>query len=176
MASTLCVLDAANMFVGDDPTASMHLVLKSVKIPALNERTKDHDALGGAGSLTLGLKSIEALEVAFKCEGFPTDVIAKFMSPTSNRYTIRGNFRDIRAARDIPMVAVVEGRMTSVDFSEFSREGGMETDYMLKQVTSYNLVFDGREMFNYDAFIGLGSVRINGAQVFGTAAANLGLV
>ena len=46
--SSLYILEAANLFCGDhDPTASKHLALQELKLPALEEMTQDHMPGGG---------------------------------------------------------------------------------------------------------------------------------
>jgi uncharacterized protein len=174
---SLFIMDAANLFVGDDdPTKGEFLALKSIKLPDLKEKTKDHDGGGAAMSLSFGMRMIEKPELTFKLEGFNLRTMTKFMPGEPTNYTVRGNVRDLQTLEDIPAVAVVRGRMQSVSLGEFSRDQGVETDYMIGEVTLYSLTIGGIEKYNFDYFSGLAGVRVDGRPLFGTAATNLGLL
>lgn len=176
MAANLFIMDAANLFVGNaDPNSSEHLALKSVKIPALVAKTKEHMGAGAATSINIRMSTLEPLDLSFKLEGFNPVTMAQFMSPERADYTIRGNVRDIVSQREIAVVAVVTGHMVKVDGSEFSKDGGIEHDYQIAEIVRYSLTLDSQEKFYFDHFGGIGTARRDGQPMFGAAARNLGL-
>lgn len=179
MAATIFHMDSANLFVGDDdPTNSQFLVIKDVKLPTLEESTKEHSGGGAAAAITLGMRQLNALELGFNLEGFNPDVMNKFMpiGSASTKYTVRGNVRDVRTHKDIETKAIIGGRMVKVDIGEFKKDDGISTGYEIKEVLSYQLFFDGAEKFYFDYFAGMAGVRVDGQQLFLDAARNLGLV
>jgi len=176
--SVMYVLDAANLFVGDDDTTKGEfLAIKSLKLPALKEKTKEHTPGGGIMTINYGMRLLEALEFTFKLEGINPRTMGKFMPPGAINYTIRGNIRDLRdSANDLEMVAVVKGRMTSVEMGEFSRGEGTEHDYMISDVEAYRLMLNGQEKYRFDAFLGIAGAFVDGQPMFGNAARNLGIL
>lgn len=178
MANTLYVMDAAAIFLGDaDPTAAEIVTIKSVKIPAITEKQKDHSGGGASMDLKLGMRVIEALELTFKLEGFNPKAMSQLMPITGQvKYTIRGNVRDVAANTDIGVRAIVNGRMVKYEPGEVTRDSGIESDYMISEVVGYQLFLDDVEKYYFDYFAGPLGVRVDGAQVFRTQARNLGLV
>lgn len=178
MANTIYHLDLANLFVGDDdPTNSQYLTLKGVTLPQLTERTKTHSPGGGVMDITLGLRKMNELSVPFKLEGINPDVLSRFMPAGLQRikYTIRGNMRDVLNHADLPIVAVVEGRMIQANINEIGSGNTTETDYQISEIVRYQLTINAQEKFRFDFMLGAAGVWIDGVQVFQTAAANLGL-
>lgn len=177
MAQTLYNLDTANMFVGDDdPTNSLFLALKTVKLPGLEEQTKEHLGGGAMASVRLGMRSFQLGALSFTLEGVNPDVMPRFMPATGRiKYTIRGNIRDIRSHDDIPLRAIVEGRMTKVDMSEFKKDDGVTTDYEISEMLFYHLYFGSQEKIYFDYFSGPNGLRIDGISPVQNVARNLGL-
>lgn len=178
MASTIQHLDMANIFVGDDdPTKSVYLTLKNFKLPSLEEMTKDHTGGGTAMGITIGMALIQAPTFTFQLEGLNPDIDERFMPGLQRRikYTVRGNVSDLRDHRDIEVKAIIEGRMTKVEMSDFDREKGSTTDYEIKEVMFYALYFDNEEKWYLDYFAGASGVRRNGELMFPQKARNLGL-
>ena len=178
MANTLYILDAAALFLGDeDPTDAETITIKSVKIPALKEKTKSHMGGGATMEVNLGMRALEPLEFTFKLEGFNPKAMGQLM-PAAGRlkYTVRGSIRDVKAGTDIGVRAIIDGRMTSYEPSEFSRDQGIESDYMFAEIMGYQLFLNDVEKFYFDYFGGFTGVRIDGDQPFRGVARNLGLI
>lgn len=176
MAATIYNLDTANLFVGDDdPNTSQFLVLNSVKLPMLEETTKTHMPGGGVVAIDIGTRKVNAPTMSFKLAGLNPDVMPKFMSTPRSKYTVRGNLFDVRAQLDLPVVGVVEGKMTKVDINEFKKDSDVGSDYEIKEVVFYQLMIAGKEKFYFDMFAGPGGVRIDGQQIFRQVALNVGL-
>ncbi len=176
MSNTIYNLDTANLFVGDDdPENSQFLVLNSLTLPALEESTRSHSGGGAAATIDIGMRKINALTFPFQLTGLTPDVTAKFMPSRRTKYTIRGNISDVRSQKDIPLLAVVEGRMIKATTSEFRKDGEVSSDYEIREVVFYSLKIDSDEKFYFDYFAGPNGVRVNGVSIFSDVARNIGL-
>lgn len=175
--SNILHADSANIFVGDaDPSSSLFLVIKNVKLPDLEETVKEHTGGGAVASVELGMGVIKALSPTFKLEGFRPEEIDPFLTPNGRlKYTIRYNIRDIRNHGSVGVKAVVEGRMTKIAMNDFDRDKGMETDYEIKETMFYTLHYGEQEKFYFDYFAGPSGIRVNGVNPFQGMARNLGL-
>jgi phage tail tube protein FII len=179
MASAFMQMDAANIFVGDDnPTDSLFLSIKNVNFPDLEEGTKEHIGGGAAGVIEMGNRVIRPFNFTFQLEGFNADHIGTFMPSNGARlkYTVRANLRDLRTHADVPVLGVIEGRMTKMTTSEFTRDNGVTTDYEIKEVFFYTLHVGGQEKLYFEYLKGLAGVRKNGQAMFAAPARNLGLI
>lgn len=178
MPNTLFNLDSANLFIGDDdPTESQFLALKTVKIPGMEEQTKDHMGGGAVASIKLGMRSFTIAPLAFSLEGYNPTVMPRFMPAGAARikYTIRGNIRDIRTHEDIPLKAIVEGRMTKAEISEFKKDDGISSDYEINEILFYHLYFGAAEKIYFDYFAGPNGLRIDAVSTLQGVSRNLGL-
>ncbi len=178
MPATLFNLDSANLFVGDDdPTNSQFLTLKTVKIPGMEEQTKDHMGGGAVASIKLGMRSFTIAPLSFSLEGFNPDIMPRFMpaGPARIKYTIRGNVRNIRTHEDLPLRAIVEGRMTKAEISEFKKDDGVSTDYEINEVLFYHLYFGNQEKIYFDYWAGPNGLRMDGVSTLQGVSRNLGL-
>lgn len=178
MSATVQYVDSANLFVGDaNPANSLFLTIKNVKLPVFEEVTKDHLGGGAAANVAMGMSAINPLELTFQIEGIDPAVEAQFMpgGPRRVKYTLRANITDLRDHTDRSLVCVVEGRMTRIERSEFTREQGLTTDFGLKEILFYSEHIQGVEQKYFNYWRGLAGVRVNGALMFANKARNLGL-
>lgn len=175
MAQTILNMDLAALFIGDDnPVNSQALTLKSVKIPGLEEATKNHNPGGGVLAIDIGMKKINAPMFTFKLAGMQPDVMPRFMTSRRQNYTLRGNLFDLATQEDKPCIAVINGKMTKVETSEFQKDDGVDTDYEIREIVKYILTIDNAEKYYLDFFLGAAGVRVDGVPLFGAAARNLG--
>lgn len=177
--SGLYIMDMATIMVGDaDPDTLNHLVLQSVQLPVLQEKTSDHMPGGSVMGVNIGMNALEALSLTFKMKGLNPDTSRKLGIGQARRlnYTMRGNVRDVREDRNFAAKCVVNGRMCKVNMSEFSRDSGIDEDYEVMEIMRYELFLDGAEKFYFDFFRGPAGARVDGVPIFSTQAANLGLV
>jgi phage tail tube protein FII len=178
MPATLYNLDAMNLFVGDDdPTDSQFLTMQNVKIPGLEEQTKEHAGGGAISSIDLGMRYFKIAPLTFTLQGFNPTVMPRFMPAGAQRikYTARGNIRDVRTHDDIALKAIVEGRMTKVEISDFKRDDGVTTEYEIKEILFYQLFIGDAEKIYFDYWAGPSGLRMDGNLILGGMARNLGL-
>lgn len=175
--STIYVMEAANLFAGDDdPTKSKHLTLINVKLPVMQEAFVDHRPTGSAFAMRLGMNQFDALECTFKLNGLDPDLMAKFGIGQKGlqKYTARGNVVDKQDGREFSVISVMRGRLAKVEHDAFTRGELMGADYSISEINHYELIFDSKEKYYWDLFTD--QFRIDGADVNNTERANLGLI
>jgi hypothetical protein len=155
MAATVTIWEAANLFAGDDgPNNSKHLVLRSIMLPQLKEKSEEHHPGGAVAAISIGMRSIEALEMTFKVVG--SDVQTKGLfglgSLATRPYTVYGVLRDKQTGRAIERKAVVWGRLMELNESEFEKGKLTEQDHKIGEITRYELYEDKKEVIVFDFF------------------------
>lgn len=177
MASELLYQEGANLYVGDaDPSASLHLVLETMKLPALEEVTGEWAPGGGIGSVELGTGRLKPLQAGFKLKGQTPDVMVSFGLGDKRRqnYTAYGALRDKRTGGVSQSKAIILGRMTKVEGDEFKSGELAGYDYALTEIFHYELYIAGREIYYFDY---LNSTwRVDGADQNADVRQALGLV
>lgn len=171
-------LDAANLFAGDDdPNKSEYLAMTEVKLPMLQEKTREHLGGGMMGAINVSVRVFEAMEMTFKLRGFNPDVMKKFglNSPSRQRYTVLGNVRELVRNTEMPVKAVVQGRLIRMENDAFTRDGGISHDYQIAEVDFYALYLDNQEKFYVNLWEGPSGLRVDGVVQYGNMARNLGL-
>lgn len=177
MYGTIEVLDAANLFIGDDPNNSKHLVLKTCRIIAdLEEGTIAHKPGGHVVSMDLGDRTFMMPKMAFSLSGPNTDVLTDFMPSRKINYTVRANIRNIRDDTDTSIVAAFKGRMVKASYNEFEKSNNMDGSYEIAELITYTLVRNGIEVLYFDVMGGVSTFRRNGQPMFPDLARNLGLI
>jgi P2 family phage contractile tail tube protein len=176
MASSLMFMEAANLFVGDhDPSASLHLVLESLKLPSLQEVTQEWNPGGGVGAVELGMGALQKLEAGFKLKGVAPEILVQFGLGTKRRqnFTAYGSIRDKLTGASVQSKAILEARMTKVEGDEFKRGELQGYDYALTEIFHYELTIDGREIYYFDFLTSVW--RVDGVAQNTDVLANLGI-
>ena len=150
--STMYVMEAVNLFVGDDdPTASKHLSIAELKLPDLSETFAEHGPGGGRVSIEVPV-GIEKLEATFKLNAFDPQVMSKFGlgSKMTHNYTAYGSVVDRRTGRAIEAKALIEGRIGKVGSDAFQRGNLQGHEFSISGIMHYELWFDGAEKYYWD--------------------------
>lgn len=153
MPATVYILETANLFCGDhDPTASKHLTLRELKLPDLNEVFLDHAPGGGRAKVEFGVGLLEKLQPTFKLHGWDPLLLEQFGLATKlkNTFTAYGEIKDRRTGASIEVKAILEGRLGKIAQDPFRRGESQEADYVINEVTHYELWFDGKEKLIFD--------------------------
>ena len=152
--STIYLMEAVNLFCGDhDPSASKHLSIMELKLPALQAIYADHHG-GGARVAVEFEMGIQKLEPTFKLMGIDPDVLVQFGlgSRMKHVYTAYGHVRDRRTGADIESKAIMEGRLGKVEAEAFTRGEAQGHDYAINEVTHYELWFNDKAKIVWDFF------------------------
>lgn len=164
MASTIYIMEAANLFCGEhDPANSKHLTLEELKLPDLQEVLVDHQPGGGKVGVEFAV-GMEKLEPTFKLKGWDMPLLRQFGLGTlgRNTFTAYGVIRDKRSGRPLEGKAVMEGRLSRIAPDAFQRGEAMSHEYAINEVLHYEIHFDGQEELYYDFFTN--TVRLGGAD------------
>lgn len=165
MAASVIIWESANLYAGDNgPNNSKHLTLQSIIIPQLKEKRAEHTPGGGVAAISIGMMTLEALEVAFKLAGTDPQTKAQFgLGATGSQfYTIYGVLRDKNGGRAIERKAVVKGRLVECLEEEFTRGKVTTQDHKISEITHYELYEDKAEVYYYDFFSSIW--RVGGAD------------
>ncbi|UYO50341.1 phage major tail tube protein [Rhodopseudomonas palustris] len=153
--STIYIMEAVNLFCGDDdPTKSKHLTITELKLPNLEEVFVKHTPGGGRGSVKLGMNLLNELEPTFKLAGWDPDLLSAFGLGSKIRkiYTAYGVIRDKRTGAPLEAKAIIEARLGKIDAEAFKRGELQGHDYALNEVMHYELWFKDKRKFCFDFF------------------------
>ncbi len=162
MAAALRVIEAANLFAGDDgPDNSKHLTLQSVKLPDWREKTQEHHPGGSIGAINLGGFGIEAPELTFKLIGSDPQTRLLFGLGTRQLrpYTVYAVVRDKETSRAIERKVVVRGRMVEISAAELQRGSPGAQDHKVAEITHYEEYEDKQEIYLWDFYSATWRVR-----------------
>ena len=156
--ATIQFVEGVNLFCGDhDPTDSKHLTIETLKLPVLEEKTTTYLPGGGSMAVEMSMGVVDALTATFKLNGFDPQVLSLFGLGTKRRntYTAYGALFDKRLGTAVQVKAILEARLTSIQMDEFKRGDVHGHDYSLKEITRYELWFDGAEKVAFDFWTNL---------------------
>jgi uncharacterized protein len=165
MAGTIYIMEAANLFCGDEADSeSQHLRLSEIKLPGLEENYVDHVA-GGAPLAIEVDTHINKLEATFNLAGWQREVMT--MIGRSERalqtFTAYGVIRDRRTGSALEGKAIMGGRLGRANPANWRRGDLQHHEYSIKGMVSYQLYLAGDEIYNWDFF--LNQRRIGGVDV-----------
>ena len=152
--STLYIMEAANLFCGDDdPTGSKHLTLTELQLPNLQEMYQDHHPGGSRVQVEVAV-GIEKLEASFKLAGWDPDLLTQFGlgARALKKFTAYGVIRNKRTGTAIEAKAVLEGRLGRANPEAFQRGEMQGYDYAINGIMHYELHFEGVEKVYWDFF------------------------
>jgi len=165
--ATIYIRELMNIFAGDTgQERSKHLTLESLKLPGLEEKTAEHNPGGGIGEIEIGSLGLKALTVAFKLKGSDPQTMSLFgiNGRVAMPYTIYGVVRDKQTGGAIELKAIVYGRLTKLEQSEFKRGDIDDQDHEIKEITHYEVYWNKVEKFFYDFYAS--TWRVDGIDQF----------
>lgn len=145
----LWVLEGMTLYCGDDdPSDGKFLTLKSIKLPAFTEVFVDHKPAGSRFNVKLSMGH-EALECPFALEGYDPALMAQFgLGQRGKRhYTARGKLVDKLNDIDIPLEAIMYGKLGKVERKEYSRGELSGADYMISEIMQYQEYQNDTELY-----------------------------
>jgi P2 family phage contractile tail tube protein len=154
MANTIYTMEAANIFVGDDnPNASNHMTIQTLKLPSLEENYVEHNA--GGASVGMEFEThMNKLEATFNLAGWTPDVMTKIgrWSAEVQRFTARGAIRDRRTGKVSSALARMWGRLGRANPTDFRRGDLFGHEYSIRSIHHYELIMGGRQLIYFDYF------------------------
>jgi phage tail tube protein FII len=161
MAASVIVMEAANIFCGDDSgDNSKHLTLTNLTLWQPKEKTVEHHAGGSIGAITIGGLGFEAPEMSFTlgaCD-VQTKMLFGIGGNGTRPYTVYQALRDKNGGRLIERKIVVFGRLIEVGENEFKRGDSTEQTHKISEITRYDYTEDKASIYLYDYFASTWSV------------------
>lgn len=154
MAGKFLVLEAVNLFCGDDdPTASKHLTISELQLPTLQEIFQDHHPGGSRVGIEVGL-GIEKLTASFSLVGMDEDLYSKFgvNDRAANTFTAYGSLRDKRTGVVSQAKAIMRGKLGQIEQDGFQRGNLVGHNYAINEILHYELYIGGSEKVFWDFF------------------------
>lgn len=171
----MIVVESMNLFVGiDAPASSLHLDLSEVKLPSLQEIYQDHHPGGGLFGVEIFM-GMQKLEASFKLVGYNPGVMSHFGENAKNRtyYTGRGFLRDKIKGVEVPLKAIINGRLGKVEPDTFKRGDLLHHSYNISEIFHYELWLNDAEKYYMDVATNLW--RVDGVAMNASANAILGI-
>lgn len=154
--SDILLMEAANLFIGEDPEKSKHLKLQSLALPTLEYGTSEHMPGGGPLAVQWTMGQLKPLEPTFKLIGFDEEAYAAagVGSNVPRLFTARGSIRRKSDGRLFGAVAVIKGTLSKIAPEAFEASKALGHDHAMADVTRYSLEIGGRIWFDVDYFAG----------------------
>jgi P2 family phage contractile tail tube protein len=148
--SNLYLLTSVDVRRASRPGTSRANIITSLTMPGLVFATAEHNPGGGVIAANFAMPRIEAPEPAFTVKGIDTEAFVG-MGETDT-FTFAGSYkmRGPGQGRVVPARAVIEGAITSWEPDESDPAEFAGCTHTLAEVTHYELVVDGKELFYVD--------------------------
>ncbi|SNY94051.1 Phage tail tube protein FII [Cohaesibacter sp. ES.047] len=163
-------------YVADDvrraskPNLSRANITASVAIPPLKLKNATASAGGGVADVNWVMPQAEAPEPKFGTNGPDTDVFAGMGE--SDVWTFAGAFKK-RNGVFVPARAIIEGIVSEWEPDEMASGEMLKFSHVFQEVTHYEFVFDGNELFYMD--VEEREIRFNGKSIMASVNRALGI-
>ena len=158
MSANLYVMEAANLFVGDNDAAgsgagdqtaegaaggSLHLVLTELKLPTLEHNFTDH--LAGGAPIAYEVDTyIQRMELTFNLAGWQPDVLQVMASSRIQlqHFNAYGVIRERRTGTALRARAKLWGKLGRANPQAWRRGAVMEHEYSIRSINHYELYME----------------------------------
>lgn len=138
-------MESVNLICGDagdgpNPGVSVHLVIRELKLPALEENMVEHTAGGAWVQIEIPM-FVNKLESTFNLAGFQPDVMRLFgtNSRVLQSYTAYGLIRDRATGQALQARAHMSGRLSRVNPTNFRKNDLQDIEYRIGSIVHYEL-------------------------------------
>lgn len=142
------IMEAANLYCGSDPTASNHLILTELRLPAFERNYQDHAAGGAPIAIEIDTHTLR-LEATFSLSGWQPQVLG-LLGAGDQTFTIYGLIRNRRTGWAGQAEAIIQGRLGRVTPTPFARGTVQAHEYAIRSIMHYALSLDGEQLFYWD--------------------------
>lgn len=155
-SNTIYTMDEANMFCGAQPTdqsASLHLKLVEVKIPAVDEQYVDHRGCGSPVAIEIDT-IIARFECTFQIIGLDPQVfdLIKPVTDAETWFYIYGLIKDRQSGDQMQAAAQVRGRLARVDPQVYRRNDTLQTACSIRGITYFRFALADNPMWEWDFY------------------------
>lgn len=162
--SPLYLLTAVDVRRATESDTSRALTISTLTMPGLTFATGEHNPGGGVGAVNFALPRIEAPEPAFSAKGIDAEIFTGMGEP--ERWVFAGSYhrRAPGGGGVVPARAIIEGAITAWEPDESDPAEFQSSTHSFNEVTHYELVLDGVELFYWDWYERV--FRRNGVDLF----------
>lgn len=144
----LYMLTAVDVRRAERAGSSRPIILAKLTMPALKFITASHTPGGSVMGAEFAMPRIEAPEPAFAVKGFDIDAFGGM--GTRDRWVFAGSYRNKLTNRAEPGRAIIEGAIVEWEPDESDPEEFKGCNHVIREVTHYELLLNGEEMFYVD--------------------------
>jgi len=148
MYQPLYVLTAVDLRRAEQSGSSRATTIDKMTIPPIKFVTASHNPGGGAGAVDFTLPRIEALEPAMSVKGIDRDIFSGM--GVTEKWTFAAAYRDKKTGVAVPARGIIQGAITEWEPDESDPEDFQGCSHTFKEVTHFELLFDGKELFYFD--------------------------
>jgi uncharacterized protein len=156
--ANIFIMEAADLYCGDlDPTASNKLTLEEIKLPDFKQTSISSAPGGAVCAVDWATTMLHAPTASFKLKGMDPARLVMFGlgSQMRRKFTCYGAVRDKRSNKGLQGIAVIEGVLMEMNGSPFSRGAGMDHDYVIGEIVSYEYTLDNKPIHKLEFFTSL---------------------
>jgi uncharacterized protein len=148
----LYVLEAVDVRRADQPDSSRALTISKLGLPAIKRMNAEHNPGGGVGKVNFTFPQIEQVEPKFELKGLDVDIIRSMglAAGAQDKWIFAGAYRDKRSGRVLAGRAIIQGVVSEWEPDEQAAGELFGCNYMLQEVTHYELILDGQELWYWD--------------------------
>jgi len=158
----LYLLTAVDVRRAEQTATSRATTISKMVIPPIKLMTANHNPGGGVMSVDFSMPRTEPIEPAMEIKGFDIDIFRGY--GVTDRWAFAAALRNKRTNADVPFRAVIEGAITEWEPDEASPEEFVGCNHVFKEVTHYEIVLDGKELWYIDFWERI--MRRNGQDLF----------
>lgn len=168
----LYLLTAVDVRRATQADTSRATTISSLTMPGLTFSTGEHNPGGGVMAVNFAMPRIEAPEPAFSAKGIDAEIFTGMGEP--ERWVFAGayNKRAPGGGSVVPARAIIEGAITAWEPDESDPAEFQGCTHTFAEVTHYELVLDGVELFYVDSYERV--LRVGGKDLFATHRRALG--
>lgn len=147
------VFEAVDVRRADEPDSSRARTIEKLVLPSIKRKTVEFTAGGGIGTVNHVLPQIDAPEPAFAVKGLDVDVLTRFGfgAGSHDKWVFSGAVRNKSAGgRMLAFRAIIQGIVAEWAPDEFSAGEFLGCNHTIHEVTHYELILDGRELWYWD--------------------------
>ncbi|MBG6205377.1 P2 family phage contractile tail tube protein [Labrenzia sp. EL_126] len=149
----LYTLTAVDVRLAEQDGTSRFTTIDKLTMPSIEFTTAGHNPGGGIGEVEFNLPRIAALQPAFAVKGLDTDIFG--LLGERHRWVFAAAYKDQNTGLDVAHRAVIEGSVSQWEPDETSPTEFQGCNHVLKEVTFYELVHNGEELFHWDFWNGI---------------------
>lgn len=137
------------------PDFTRKTMISTLTMPPLTLMTAEHNPGGGTGAVNFTIPRVEAPEPALTAKGIDTEIFTGFGEV--DRYVFAASYkkRGPGGGGLVPARAIIEGAVTTWEADESDPAEMQGSTHGFNEVTHYELVIAGEELFYWDFWEGV---------------------